>query len=58
MAESTERFEGKTPEEMKEELQRIIQETLERDLQRAGNPRLLEWWKEIDRAKASPGEPA
>jgi hypothetical protein len=48
MAESTERFEGKTPEEIKEELARFLQETLERDLEATGNPDLQQWWKAED----------
>jgi hypothetical protein len=48
MAESTERFAGKTPAEIKEELARFLQETLERDLEATGNPDLQRWWKAED----------
>jgi hypothetical protein len=44
MAESTERCEGKTPEEIKEELARLLRETVERDLQAKGDPALQQWW--------------
>jgi len=44
MAESTERFEGKTPDEIKEELSRLLKETVERDLEAAGNRDLQQWW--------------
>jgi hypothetical protein len=48
MAESMERFAGKTPEEIKDELARFLRETLERDLQATGNLDLQQWWKAED----------
>jgi hypothetical protein len=48
MAERTERFEGKTPDEIKAALARLLQETLERDVQATGTPDLQQWWKAED----------